>query len=74
MFPREGGIGHILVNNGIAGCRGVEVSESDWIFLTGVSSWLSGEKWMGVRPNTTGALRTGSIVIGETRWAVVQLP
>ena len=64
----------MLVTNAVAGCRAVEVSESDWLFLTGVSSWISGEKWMGVRQNTTGAFRTGAIVIGETGWTVTQLP
>jgi hypothetical protein len=74
VFPREGGVGHIFVNNGIAHCQAVEASESDFIFLTGVSSWLSGEKFVGVRPNPTGASRTGSFVIGETRWTLTQLP
>ena len=74
VFPPEGGIGHILVDNGVAGCQSVEMSESDWIFLTGVSSWIAGEKWIGVRANTTGAFRTGSIIIGETRWTITQRP
>jgi hypothetical protein len=36
------------------------------MFLAGVSSYLSGEVYFGVRPNATGVDRTGAVVVGET--------
>ena len=40
--------------------------------LVGVHSYISGEIAFGVRPNTIGVERTGTIVIGEARWTVRQ--
>ena len=74
VFPPEGGVGHILVENGVARCQSVEASESDWIFLAGAPSWITGDKSIGVLRNTTGALRAGSIVIGTARWTITQRP
>lgn len=49
-----------------------DYSEVDWMFLAGVSSYISGEVNFGVRPNRTGAERSGTIVVGEARWTVKQ--
>jgi hypothetical protein len=72
VFPAEGGIGHLLVRFGVPGCHSRDYSEVDWMFLAGVGSYLSGEVNLGVQRNSTGAQRTGAIVVGETRWTVKQ--
>jgi hypothetical protein len=72
VFAAEGGLGRLLVRFGVPGCQSRDYSEVDWMSLAGVSSYLSGEVNFAVRPNTTGAGRTGAIVVGETRWTVKQ--
>jgi hypothetical protein len=72
VFAANGGIGRLVVRFGVPGCQSRDYSEVDWIFLAGVSSYLSGEVNFGVRPNMTGAERSGAIVVGETRWLVKQ--
>ena len=57
---------------GVPGCHSSDYSDVDWLFLAGVSSYLSGEVNFGVLQNPTGVERTGTIVIGETRWTVKQ--
>jgi hypothetical protein len=74
-FDAAGGVGHLLLHTGTAGCRWEARSEADWMWITGVNSW-SGDLdvgiFFGVRPNTTGRERTGSMIVGETRWSVSQ--
>lgn len=72
VFPTNGGIGRLMVRFGVPGCHSSDYSEADWIFLAGVSSYILGEVNFGVRPNRSGAERTGAIVIGESRWTVKQ--
>jgi len=72
VFPAQGGIGHLLVRFGVPGCHSRDYSEVDWMFLAGVSSYLSGELNVGVLQNPTGVERTGAIIVGETRWTVKQ--
>jgi len=72
VFPAEGGIGHLYVQFGIPNCHSYDYSDVDWMFRTGVSSYASGEVHFGVLRNTTGAARTGTLVIGETPWMVKQ--
>jgi len=72
VFPALGGNGRLLVRFGVPGCHSHDYSEVDWMFLAGVSSYLSGEVNFAVRPNPSGIERTGTIVIGETRWTVTQ--
>jgi hypothetical protein len=74
VFPAAGGTGRVLVKNGVTGCRSQDVSEADWIILVGAGSYMTSEVNFIVRPNTTGAARTGVVVAGETRWAVAQQP
>ena len=57
---------------GVPGCHSRDYSEVDWMFLAGVSSYLSGEINFSVLRNSTGVERTGTIVVGETRWTVKQ--
>lgn len=72
FLPAQGGIGRLLVRFGVPGCHSRDYSEVDWMFLAGVSSYLSGELNFGVQQNPTGAERTGAIIVGETRWTVKQ--
>jgi all-beta uncharacterized protein len=72
VFPALGGIGRLLVRFGMPGCHSHDYSEVDWMFLAGVSSYLSGEVNFAVQPNPSGVERTGAIVVGETRWTVTQ--
>jgi hypothetical protein len=72
VFPAEGGTGHLLVRFGVPGCHSRDYSEVDWMFLAGVSSYISGEVNFAVRPNPSGVHRTGTIVVGESRWTVKQ--
>src|SRR2546422_5282112 len=72
VFPAQGGIGRLLVRFGVPGCHSRDYSEVDWMFLAGVSSYLSGELNFGVLRNPTSVERTGAIVVGETRWTVKQ--
>jgi Carboxypeptidase regulatory-like domain len=72
VFAANGGPGRLLVRFGVPGCQSRDYSEVDWMFLAGVSSYISGEVNFAVRPNMTGAGRTGAIVVGETRWIVKQ--
>jgi hypothetical protein len=72
LFPANGGIGRLLVRFGVPGCHSRDYSEVDWMFLAGVSSYISGEVNFAVRPNPSGIERTGAIVLGETRWTVIQ--
>jgi len=72
VFPAEGGNGHLHVHFGIPNCHSYDYSDVDWMFRTGVSSYLSGEVYFGVLRNTTGAARRGTLVIGETPWTVKQ--
>jgi hypothetical protein len=73
VFPAQGGNGRLVVRFGVPGCHPRDYSEVDWMFLAGVRSDLSGEVNVGVLPNSTGAERTGAIVVGETRWTVKQV-
>ena len=74
-FPATGGIGHLLMHTGVAGCRWEARSEAEWIRTSGVSSW-SGDLDVGVffvvNPNTTGHARMGLFIVGETAWQVTQ--
>jgi len=74
-FPANGGIGHLLMHTGVAGCRWEARSEAEWIRTSGVSSW-SGDLDVGVffvvNPNTTGHARMGLFIVGETAWQVTQ--
>jgi hypothetical protein len=72
VFPAAGGIGRLLAQFGVPGCRSRDYSDVDWAFLAGVSSYLSGEVNFGVLRNNTGMPRAGNLVIGETRWPVRQ--
>jgi len=72
VFPAPGGNGRLLVRFGVPGCHSRDYSEVDWMFLAGVSSYLSGEINFSVLRNSTGVERTGAIVVGETRWTVRQ--
>lgn len=72
VFPAEGGTGRLRVHFGVPGCHSSDYSDVGWLFLAGVSSYLSGEVNFGVLQNPTGVERTGTIVIGETRWTVKQ--
>lgn len=72
VFPAEGGIGRLVVRFGVPGCRARDYSEADWMSLAGAGSYMSGEVNFIVQPNTTGRERTGVLVIGETRWSVMQ--
>lgn len=74
VFPAAGGIGRLLAHFGVAGCRSRDYSDNDWMFIAGVSSYLSGEVNFGVLRNDTGLQRVGTLVIGETRWTVRQNP
>jgi hypothetical protein len=72
VFPAQGGIGRLLVRFGVPGCHSRDYSEVEWMFVAGVSSYLSGELNFGVLQNPTGVERTGAIIVGETRWTVKQ--
>jgi len=72
VFPAQGGIGRLLVRFGVPGCHSRDYSEVDWMFLAGVNSYVSGEVNFGVLRNPTGVERTGTMVVGETRWTVKQ--
>jgi hypothetical protein len=72
VFPALGGSGRLLVRFGVPGCHSHDYSEVDWMFLAGVSSYLSGEVNFAVLPNPSGVERSGVIVVGETRWTVTQ--
>jgi hypothetical protein len=72
LCPAAGGTGRILVHNAAGGCRSQDVSESEWIRLVGAGSYMTREVNFIVAPNTTHAARTGVIVVGETRWEIVQ--
>jgi hypothetical protein len=72
LFPASGGSGRLLLRFGVPGCHSHDYSEVDWMFLAGVSSYISGEANFAVRPNPSGTERSGSIVLGETRWTVIQ--
>jgi len=56
----------------VPGCNSSDYTDVDWLFLAGVRSDLSGEINFGVLPNPTGVARTGTIIVGETRWTVKQ--
>jgi hypothetical protein len=74
MFPAAGGIGRLRVRTGTPGCRWRSEGAVDWIRSTGVSDWPGDFDSVAfvVSENHTGAMRTGSFVVGETVWTVTQ--
>jgi hypothetical protein len=72
VFPREGGVGRLLVRFGVPGCRARDYSDVDWISLPGAGSYMTGVVNLLVQSNQTGVPRTGTIVVGEIRWTVRQ--
>ena len=74
VFSATGGTGRIRVQRGPVPCVWHELSEVDWIHIVGASSYLTGAVDFLVAPNTTGAKRSGTIVIGETRVDIMQQP
>jgi hypothetical protein len=75
MFPPAGGGGRLRVRTGVPQCRWRAQSQVSWMHTVGVSDW-SGDFDLAfvVLPNTSGAQRTGSILVNETPWQITQRP
>ncbi len=72
-FPATLSGGSVDVKTGTPGCHVWYVSLNDWITTTGVRDWYgNGNIGFIVQPNTTGAPRTGAIVVGEKKWEITQ--
>lgn len=76
-FTAAGGVGMLRAEVGVPNCIWTFSSMSDWIHTAGISSWPGNppaDLAFVVRPNTTGASRTGQLKVGETLWQVTQHP
>jgi hypothetical protein len=75
-FDAGGGTGGLKVEVGVPGCLWHARSQVDWMHTVGVSSWRGtppiSELMFVVRPNQTGQLRSGQLLVGDTAWTVNQ--
>jgi hypothetical protein len=71
-MPVVGGAGSVTVTAG-EGCAWTAVSQISWIVVTsGAAGAGGGLVQFTVEPNSTGAARTGTIVIGQQTFTVNQ--
>ena len=61
------------VRTGVPSCHWEAASLDDWIVIVGINDTHgNGDAHFTVRPNATGAARTGTVVVGEVAWKVHQ--
>lgn len=76
-FTAAGGTGMLRAEVGVPSCNWNFISLSEWVTTAGISSWRGTpptDLAFVVRPNTTGASRTGQVKVGETVYQVIQQP
>jgi hypothetical protein len=73
VFPPAGGSGHLFVHTNTPNCHWTANSEVEWIRTVGIRDWTGDLGiYFSVQPNTSGAVRTGTLLVGDTAWTVTQ--